>query len=103
MFDQLPRQILSLDRPPGTRMPERDLSRQRAVSRKPVRDAFCRPPWATVVSPLSGTAVMQIRFIRAALAAEPMRLASERLTDADISALDDLPDLRRHAVMACDG
>jgi DNA-binding GntR family transcriptional regulator len=112
VFDEIHRQILSLDLPPGTRMSEVDVARAMGVSRQPVRDAFwrlsvlgfltIRPQRATVVSPISERAVMQARFIRSAIEAETVRVACDRLTDADMDALQAVLDLQRAAVEARD-
>ena len=85
IFEELHRQILALDLPPGTKMSEVDVARIMGVSRQPVRDAFyrlstlgfltIRPQRATVVSAISETAVMQARFIRSAIEAETVRMA----------------------------
>ncbi|NEX44786.1 GntR family transcriptional regulator [Pseudotabrizicola algicola] len=112
IFEELHRQILALDLPPGTKMSEVDVARIMGVSRQPVRDAFyrlstlgfltIRPQRATVVSPISETAVMQARFIRSAIEAETVRMACARLGEADLNALDDVLDQQRAAVEARD-
>ena len=112
VFDEIHRQILSLDLPPGTRMSEVDVARAMGVSRQPVRDAFwrlsvlgflaIRPQRATVVSPISERAVMQARFIRSAIEAETVRVACDRLTDADMDALQAVLDMQKAAVEARD-
>jgi len=100
VFDELHRQVLSLDLKPGARLSEVDVARALGVSRQPVRDAFyrlsklgfllIRPQRATRVSHISEEAVMQARFIRSALEAETVRIATEKLTASDIAALEDL-------------
>ncbi|MDO9637306.1 MAG: GntR family transcriptional regulator [Pseudotabrizicola sp.] len=112
VFEELHRQILGLDLPPGTKVSEVDVARSMGVSRQPVRDAFyrlstlgfltIRPQRATVVSPISEAAVMQARFIRSAIEAETVRMACERLGQADYVALDALLDQQRAAVVARD-
>lgn len=112
VFDEIHRQILSLDLPPGTKMSEVDVARAMGVSRQPVRDAFyrlsmlgfltIRPQRATVVSPISERAVMQARFIRSAIEAETVRVACDRLTDADMDVLQSVLDLQKAAVEARD-
>ena len=112
VFEELHRQILSLELPPGTKMSEADVARIMGVSRQPVRDAFyrlsvlgfltIRPQRATVVSSISEAAVMQARFIRSAIEAETVRLACERLSDADIETLDRILDAQKEAVAARD-
>ncbi|MFN4153149.1 MAG: GntR family transcriptional regulator [Paracoccaceae bacterium] len=112
VFEELHRQILALDLPPGTRMSEVDVARIMGVSRQPVRDAFyrlstlgfltIRPQRATVVSAISETAVMQARFIRSAIEAETVRMACERLGEDDFAALDTVLERQRAAVEARD-
>ena len=97
VFEELNRQILTLDLPPGTKMSEVDVAEALGVSRQPVRDAFyrlsklgfltIRPQRATTVSMISQRAVMQARFIRTAIELETVRAACDRLTTADIDAL----------------
>lgn len=89
VFAELHRQILSLDLPPGAKLSEVEVAKALGVSRQPVRDAFyrlsklgfllIRPQRATVVSLISEAAVMEARFIRAAIEAETVRLACGRL------------------------
>lgn len=112
VFEELHRQILALDLPPGTRMSEVDVARIMGVSRQPVRDAFyrlstlgfltIRPQRATVVSAISEAAVMQARFIRSAIEAETVRMACDRLGEQDFVALDALIEQQRTAVEAHD-
>lgn len=108
IFEELYRQILALDLPPGTKMSEVDVARVMGVSRQPVRDAFyrlstlgfltIRPQRATVVSAISENAVMQARFIRSAIEAETVRVACDRLTDADMQALETVLEAQGRAV-----
>lgn len=112
VFEELHRQILALDLPPGTKMSEVDVARIMGVSRQPVRDAFyrlstlgfltIRPQRATVVSAISEAAVMQARFIRSAIEAETVRMACARLGEGDFAALEALLDRQRAAVEARD-
>ncbi|WP_085997580.1 GntR family transcriptional regulator [Polymorphum gilvum] len=112
VFDELHRQILSLDLPPGTRVSEADVARALGVSRQPVRDAFyrlsklgfllIRPQRSTTVARISETAVMQARFIRSAIEAETVRTACETLTAPDHEALDALLERQKAAVEAAD-
>ena len=98
VFDELHRQVLSLELPPGAKLSEVDVARALGVSRQPVRDAFyrlsklgfllIRPQRATKVSRISEDAVMQARFIRTALEAETVRLATQTLKTVDLDALD---------------
>jgi DNA-binding GntR family transcriptional regulator len=108
VFDELHRQILRLELPPGTRMSEFDVARALGVSRQPVRDAFyrlsklgfltIRPQRATVVSAISERAVMQARFIRMAIEVETARAACKTLTDADLDAIDAIIAQQERAV-----
>jgi DNA-binding GntR family transcriptional regulator len=112
VFDELHRQILTLDLPPGTRMSEIEVARALGVSRQPVRDAFyrlsklgfltIRPQRATTVSPISERAVMHARFIRTALEVETARIACLRLSDGDLDALQAVLDDQRESVAARD-
>tara|TARA_R110002020_G_scaffold19062_2_gene66275 strand:- start:1857 stop:2561 length:705 start_codon:yes stop_codon:yes gene_type:complete len=112
VFDELNRQILSLELPPGTKMSEVEVAKALGVSRQPVRDAFyrlsklgflsIRPQRATLVSQISETAVLQARFIRNAIEAETVRTACRVLTEDDHAALDRLIERQRQAVEAKD-
>lgn len=98
VFQQLYQRVIELDLPPGTRLSEAEVSKQMDVSRQPVRDAFfrlsqlgflqIRPQRATIVAPISATAVRRARFIRTALELETVRMAVNRLTDEDLIALN---------------
>ncbi|MEJ2022363.1 MAG: GntR family transcriptional regulator, partial [Maritimibacter sp.] len=84
VFDELNRQILSLDLKPGAKLSEVEVAKAMGESRQPVRDAFyrlsklgfllIRPQRATTVSLISSEAVMQARFIRTALVFAPATL-----------------------------
>lgn len=112
VFDELHRQILRLELPPGTKLSEFDVARALGVSRQPVRDAFyrlsklgfltIRPQRATVVSAISERAVMQARFIRMAIEAETARVACKTLTDDDFAAIEAIIDQQSRAVAARD-
>lgn len=112
VYAELHRQILALDLPPGTRLSEVDVARAMGVSRQPVRDAFwrlsklgfltIRPQRATTVSAISQVAVMQARFIRSAIEAETVRVFTERATEADLAALEDILAAQAAAVAARD-
>ena len=112
VFDELRRQILTLELAPGTKLSEVEVATQMGVSRQPVRDAFyrlsklgfllIRPQRSTTVTLISEAAVMQARFVRTALEIETVRTAVARLTEADIAALDALIDEQRSAMEAGD-
>lgn len=107
VFNELLRQILDLELSPGTKMSEVDVAEALGVSRQPVRDAFyrlsklgflsIRPQRATTVSLISEQAVMQARFVRAAIEMETARSACERLSDKDLDDLNALLDQQREA------
>jgi DNA-binding GntR family transcriptional regulator len=112
VFDELHRQILRLELPPGTKLSEFDVARALGVSRQPVRDAFyrlsklgfltIRPQRATVVSAISERAVMQARFIRLSIEAETARVACKTLTESDLAAIEAIIDQQAKAVAAHD-
>lgn len=112
VFDALRTKILALELSPGTKLSEVDVARQMGISRQPVRDAFyrlsklgfisIRPQRATTVSQISTNAVMQARFIRAAIEAQTVRVACDRLTAADHTALRDLLGRQRTVMEAQD-
>lgn len=112
VFQELYRQVLCLELPPGTKMSEADVAKAMGVSRQPVRDAFyrlsklgfllIRPQRATTVSLISPRAVMQARFIRAAVEMETARAAATALSDADLQALKSLLDDQEAAIAAKD-
>ena len=112
VFEELRRQILSLELAPGTKLSEVDVAGQMGVSRQPVRDAFyrlsklgfltIRPQRATTVTLISEAAVMQARFVRTALEIEAMRVAATRLAGADLDALETLVEAQREAMEAGD-
>lgn len=112
VFDELHRQILSLELSPGMKMSEVDVAEALGVSRQPVRDAFyrlsklgflsIRPQRATTVSLISEQAVMQARFIRAAIEMETVRAACEKLSDKDLDEMEALLDRQREACDADD-
>lgn len=112
VFEELHRQILRLELPPGTRLSEFDVARALGVSRQPVRDAFyrlsklgfltIRPQRATTVSTISTRAVMQARFIRMAIEAETARVACKTLTESDFAAIESIISEQERAVAARD-
>lgn len=112
VFDEMHRQILRLELPPGTRLSEVDVAQALGVSRQPVRDAFyrlsklgfltIRPQRATTVSAISERAVKEARFIRMAIEAETMRVACTTLTEDDLSAIEGILSQQAHAVATAD-
>jgi GntR family transcriptional regulator, rspAB operon transcriptional repressor len=112
VFDELHRQILRLELPPGTKLSEFDVARALDVSRQPVRDAFyrlsklgfltIRPQRATTVSAISERAVMQARFIRMSIELETARVACKTLTEGDFQAIETIVARQAEAVAAHD-
>lgn len=112
VFNELQRQVLSLELEPGSKISEVEVAKQMGVSRQPVRDAFyrlsklgfllIRPQRATVVTLISSKAVMRARFIRTALELETVRAATKLLTNDDIAALDRIIEEQDKAVIAGD-
>lgn len=108
VFEELHRQILSLDLAPGAKLSEVEVARALGVSRQPVRDAFyrlsklgfltIRPQRATTVSAISETMVEQARFIRLAIELETVRLACDTMTPERMAVLTDLIARQRVAV-----
>ncbi|MVA58779.1 GntR family transcriptional regulator [Agrobacterium vitis] len=112
VFELLYRQVVELELPPGAKLSEVDVAKQMGVSRQPVRDAFyrlsqqgflmIRPQRATVVTHISERGVLQARFIRTALEMETVRAATERLSEEQIAALDELVQRQIKAMDAGD-
>jgi DNA-binding GntR family transcriptional regulator len=112
VFDELYRQVVELDLPPGTRLSEQEVARQMGVSRQPVRDAFyrlsqlgliqIRPQRATTVARISEEAVLRARFVRTALETETARAAARALADRDRTELRALIARQEEAVAAAD-
>lgn len=85
IFDQLQREITSLDLLPGTKLSEAEVARRFGVSRQPVREAFSkldnldlllvRPQKATVVRGFSLDRVAHARFLRLAVELEVVKRA----------------------------
>ena len=108
IFEELRRQVLTLELKPGTKMSEVDVAKAMGVSRQPVRDAFyrlsklgfiqIRPQRATTIALISSSAVMRARFIRTALEVETVRVAATRLTEADLSELDRIVEAQDAAI-----
>lgn len=80
--------IVSNDLSPGQKISETELSKAYAISRQPVREAFIklseeglidvRPQRSTVVRKIDFDAVLDARFVREAIEADIVKLASER-------------------------
>lgn len=112
VFEELQRQVLTLELAPGARISEVEVAKSLGVSRQPVRDAFyrlsklgyllIRPQRATTVTLISPAAVTRARFIRTALEVETVAVAATVLTDADLEALEAILERQRRAVAAND-
>jgi len=112
VFEELYRRVVELQLPPGARLSEQEVARQMGVSRQPVRDAFWRlsqlgliqiqPQRATTVSLISEEAVLQARFVRAAIETETARDAARSLGPAHLAELTSLIEAQKAAVAADD-
>lgn len=112
IFNELRGRIMSLELQPGARLSEVEVAGQMGVSRQPVRDAFyrlskmglllIRPQRSTTVTLISEPAVMQARFVRAAIEMETVREAAGQLTHDDLEALGKLIEAQRVAMEADD-
>lgn len=112
IFELLYERVVNLTLPPGAKLSEAEVAARMGVSRQPVRDAFyrlsqlgfiqIRPQRATTVTPLSEEAVMRAYFIRRALEEACVRVAAERLTEADFAGLEALIARQALAVAADD-
>ena len=108
VFEELHANILSLALPPRTKISEAEVAKKMGVSRQPVREAFkrlaklgfllIRPQSSTTVSLISEKAVLQARYIRAALEIQTCRTACEKIDADGLSALWSLIDQQRVAV-----
>lgn len=85
LFDQIRSDIDKMRLVPGTKITEAEVAKRYDVSRQPVREAFIRldnlsllqirPQKATIVRPISKSAIEQARFVRAAVEIEVARRA----------------------------
>lgn len=92
VFDKLFDEIVSLRLLPGTKISEADIASMFGVSRQPVRDAFSRlgnlgfllirPQRATEVQRFSSAAILNARFVRAAVEIEVVTRAVDRWDDS---------------------
>ena len=100
VFDELYERVITLELLPGAKLSEVDVARSMGVSRQPVRDAFYRlsrlgfltiwPQRATIVAPISESAVLQARFIRTAIELETVQAAARILDDHQLQRLEAL-------------
>lgn len=108
VFEELYRQVVELELPPGAKVSELEVAKRMGVSRQPVRDAFYRlsqvkllriqPQRATTIAPISEEAVLQARFIRTALEMETARSAAAMLEPIRLAELEDILARQQAAV-----
>nr|WP_321445133.1 GntR family transcriptional regulator [uncultured Cohaesibacter sp.] len=108
VFDELQRQILSMDLKPGTKISEADVAKAFGISRQPVRQVFfrlsrmgfldVRPQVASRITFISEKAVMQARFIRCALESKAIKVACEKLGEEDFNYFSEHIETQRKAV-----
>lgn len=94
--------VLQCDLPPGQRLSEQEIADAMGLSRQPVREAFIRlsaegllmalPQRGTFVSKISTAEVLDSRFVREAVEADIVRLATRNADDALFARLDSLLD-----------
>lgn len=97
IYRQLREEIITLVRPPGSPLSDKELSMRLGVSRTPAREAFIKlaEEGMITVLPSSGTFVTKIRpdalrnahFVRRALEEASIEDAAGRVSPADIEAL----------------
>lgn len=104
----LRQRIMTGAMPPGTPLSEAPLAEHLRVSRTPVREVFrrladeglleIRPQVGTFVAPIRLDAVHDAQFVRETLECRTVRLAAERLSEADEFALRHIIALQRGTV-----
>ncbi len=110
VFDELYERVITLELLPGAKLSEVEVARSMGVSRQPVRDAFYRlsrlgfltiwPQRATIVAPISESAVLQARFIRTAIELETVQAAARMLDDHQLQRLEALVQRQEAAMEA---
>lgn len=104
VFDRLIEAITSGEFQPGERLSEAKLARELGISRGPLREALGRLEGKLVTrTPRIGVSVIQfdrgdleqLFFVREALEGMAARLAAERMSEAQLDAMEDM--LRQHA------
>ena len=98
VYEELKRQILVGEIAPGTRMMEVDLADVMGVSRTPVREAIRKleleglvtmiPRRGAEVAQITGKSLQDVLEVRRSLDALCAELACERISDAEIAALE---------------
>jgi len=106
-YDELRARIVGLQLAPGTRLIERDLADELAVSRIPLREAIQRlqrdglvvvvPRQGAIVSPFTVDDVRDLFDVRESLEVLAARLAAERADDKGLEALAAQLDTARRA------
>lgn len=106
-YDELRARIVGLELAPGTRLIERDLAEELAVSRIPLREAMQRlqqdglvvmvPRQGAIVSPFTVDDVRDLFDVRESLEVLAARLAAERADQAGLAALEAQLDTARTA------
>ncbi|BBY87780.1 GntR family transcriptional regulator [Mycolicibacterium murale] len=106
-YDELRARIVGLELAPGTRLIERDLAEELAVSRIPLREAMQRlqqdglvvvvPRQGAIVSPFTVDDVRDLFDVRESLEVLAARLAAERADQAGLDALEAQLDTAREA------
>lgn len=106
-YDELRARIVGLELQPGTRLVERDLAEELAVSRIPLREALQRlqqdglvvvvPRQGAIVSPFTVDDVRDLFDVRESLEVLAARLAAERATEEGLDALAAQLDVARRA------
>ncbi|MFW2586642.1 GntR family transcriptional regulator [Sagittula sp. SSi028] len=107
VFDTLYQAVISLQLPPGTRVSEAEVAQQLDVSRQPVRDAFfrlsnlgflaIRPQRATLITPISPTAIRNALFVRVAIECECLQAAAQRMDPSGADRLRALLSAQQEA------
>jgi DNA-binding GntR family transcriptional regulator len=100
--------ILTGELKPGMRLSEQEIANAMGISRQPVREAFIRlagegllevwPQRGTFVSKISAEEVLDARFVREAVEADLIRLATERRDDSLVPALRENLDQQSDAL-----
>ena len=108
VFEQLHREIASLELLPGTKLSEAEVAKRFSVSRQPVRDAFVRlasmellvvrPQKATLVRGFSLERIAHTRFVRLAVELEVLNQACKVWNSAKSNALQNTLDEQQDAV-----
>jgi DNA-binding GntR family transcriptional regulator len=105
VYSQLRERILNLDLAPGARLHEAELAAELAVSRTPLREALRMllaedlvdqlPTGGMLVRRLDLQDMRELYAVRAALEGLAAREAAQRLTEADLEALERLVEQMR--------